>query len=157
MYTLCVIDMQDYFSASQGKSVRQACVREIKKAMKSNATIVFVEFENYGPTTALLTNLVKKAKYRKVHTVKKTVNGGGDVIAEYLRRKHLTRANLHVCGVNTNYCVLATVQGMTTHLQNANLNVVADACASSGGEHGHKYGLDRMRTLKNVTILREKV
>jgi nicotinamidase-related amidase len=155
-YCLVIVDMQDQFSASKGEAVRKACVREIKSAMKNDATIVFVKYANYGPTIPLLTDLVKKTKYRKAHTVLKHANGGGDVIAKYLRDKHLTRANLRVCGVNTNYCVLATVQGMNTHLKNSNLHVVADACATNGGATGHKYGLDAMRKLANVKILREK-
>jgi nicotinamidase-related amidase len=155
-YTLCVIDMQDRFSASKGTSVRKACAREIKTAMKNNATVVFVEYSNYGPTLPMLTDLVKKAKYSKAHTVLKHADGGGDVVAKYLRDKHLTRANLRVVGVNTNYCVMATVQGMSTHLKYSNLNVIADGCAAYGGSTGHKYGLDVMRKLSNVKILREK-
>jgi nicotinamidase-related amidase len=155
-YTLCVIDMQDTFAASRGDKVRKACIREIKAAIKNQATVLFVEFENYGPTIPLLTDIVKNAKYRKVHTVIKQRNGGGDVVADYLRQKHLTRANLRVCGVNTNYCVLATVQGMNEHLKYSNLHVVADACATDCGETYHEYGLETMRKLPNVKILGEK-
>lgn len=154
-YTLCVIDMQAQFSASNGAKVQRSCVREIKKAMKDNATIVFVEFEGYGPTLPLLTNLVKDAKYKKVHRVLKNTNGGGKEVAEYLRAKHLARSNIRVVGVNTSYCVLATVQGMNVHLNTSNLNIVANGC-SCHGSSSHKYGLEQMRKMERVKILREK-
>ena len=154
-YTLCVIDMQASFGAANGAKVQQSCVREIKKAIKDNATIVFVEFEGHGPTLPLLTNLVKNAKYKRAHYVLKNTNGGGKEVAEYLRAKHLTRSNIRVVGVNTSYCVLATVQGMNTHLNTSNLNIVADGC-SCQVPSSHKYGLDQMRKLERVKILREK-
>lgn len=154
-YTLCVIDMQAQFGAANGAKVQQSCVREIKKAMRDKATIVFVEYEGYGPTLPVLTNLVKDAKYKKVHHVLKQSNGGGHQVANYLKTKHLTRSNIRVVGVNTSYCVLATVQGMNTHLNTSNLHIVADGC-SCHYPKSHKYGLDAMRKMERVKILREK-
>lgn len=154
-YTLCVIDMQAHFSAANGQRVIQSCKREIKKAMKDGATILFVEYDGYGPTLPALTGLVKQAGYKKVHTVLKQDNGGGKNVTDYLRQKHLTRANMRVCGVNTNYCVLATVQGINQHMSNSYLSIIADACASSTSQ-GHKHGLEAMHKLNNVKVLRRK-
>lgn len=154
-YTLCVIDMQAYFTSANGKKVQQSCVREIKKAMKDQATILFVEYSGYGPTLPVLTNLTKKVKYKKVHRVLKHANGGGLNVVNYLRKKHLTRSNMRVCGVNTNYCVLATVQEINKHLENSNLSIVADACAT-GTSTGHKMGLEAMQKLSNVRVIRRK-
>jgi len=154
-FTLVCIDMQQYFTAANGEKVQRACVREIKQAMKKGATILFVEYDNYGPTLPLLTDLVKKAKYKKVHYLVKDADGGGAIIADYLRKRHLTRSNIRVVGVNTNYCVQATVEGLNHYLNNSYFHIVADACASRYSS-GHKYGLAAMSKLPNTKILRLK-
>lgn len=154
-YTILIVDMQSSFDAANGSRVQQSCKREILKAMRDNATIVFVEFDGNGPTLPMLTDLVKKAKYKKTHYVIKYDDDGGTEVADYLRKKHLTRANMRVCGVNTNYCVLATVRGIKQHLNNSSLTIIADACASSTS-YGHKHGLDTMHQLNNVKVIRRK-
>lgn len=157
-YTLCVIDMQDYFKSSRGKRVRQSCIREIKKAIRDKATILFVEYspEHYGTSIPLLTNVANKAKYRKVYHVAKHSDGGGEEVVEFLKQKHLPRLNLRVCGVNTDYCVKETVSGINAKLKHGNIHVVADACDSRGGVSSHKHGLHSMRKLNNVKLIRTR-
>ena len=156
-YSLIVVDMQDYFYASRGKRVRKACIREIKQAMQDQATILYVEYspENYGPTIPQLTNITNKAKYKKVYHVSKYDNDGGQEVVDFLTKKHLPKMNLRVCGVNTNYCVRATVSGIHHKSPNSNIHVVADACDCSTLD-GHKYGLSDMKSNANVKILNNK-
>jgi nicotinamidase-related amidase len=157
-YTLCVIDMQDYFTSSRGKRVRRSCIREINKAMRDKATILFVEYspEHYGTTIPLLTDVVKKAKYYRSYHVAKHSNGGGFEVVEFLKQKHLPRMNLRVCGVNTDYCVKDTVSGINARLKRSNINIVADACDSRSGTTGHKLGLSYMKKLSNVKLIRNR-
>lgn len=153
-YTLCVIDMQDFFSASKGKRVRKSCIREIKKAMDSNATILFVEYKNYGPTIPLLTKLTKG--YRRKFVVLKLHDGGGDEVVNFLTKQHLPKRNIRVCGVNTDACVEATVVGMNENLESSKIEVVADAC-DSNWKAGHRNGLRRLsQTHQNITLDRAK-
>src|SRR5574337_1932066 len=125
-YSLIVVDMQDYFLASRLKRVQNNCIREIKKAMDDNATIVFVEFDGYGPTIPQLTSLVKNKKYKKSHTVLKNMDDGGQPIHKLLVKRHLPRRNLKVCGVNTQYCVLSTIEGLMSRLKESSIEVVGD-------------------------------
>jgi nicotinamidase-related amidase len=154
LYTLCVIDMQDYFAAAHRNGVRKACIREIKKAMRNNAAILFVEYNNYGPTIELLTNLTKSAKYKKTYHVIKYCDGGGYEVTEFIKKNHLPKLNIRVCGVNTDYCVLATVLGINRRWQDTKIHVVADACDSTDS---HKDGLRVLANMHpNVRLLRSK-
>jgi nicotinamidase-related amidase len=152
-YSLLLIDMQYYFEASRGARVQKACIREIKRAIRERATIIFVEFVGYGPTLPALTDIVKEAKYKKAHTIIKSVDDGSYEITQFLTKRHLPKMNLRVCGVNTEYCVNATVRGINNKLANTNIHIVADACNSNGS---HSYGLQRMQTIANTKIIRNK-
>lgn len=152
-YSLIIVDMQCFFPAANGQRVQKSCVREIKKAMRDRATILFVEFSNYGSTIPLLTDLTKNAKYKKAYTITKYMDDGSYEIAEFLNKRHLPKMNLRVCGVNTEYCVNHTVKGLSLRLRNTNIHVVADACDS---QDSHTYGLKRMQQIPNTKIIRNK-
>ena len=152
-YTLCVIDMQNYFPASKGKRVRAACVREVRKAIKEQATILFVEYKNYGPTLPLLTNITKRVKYKKAHHVLKDSDDGSQKITAFIKARHLARLNMRVCGVNTPYCVQSTVSGLTKKWKNSTIHLVADACDSSYSKSEHTYALKHMATYPNVKVV----
>src|SRR5271167_52729 len=99
--TLVVIDMQEVFAAARKNSVQKSCIREIKKAIRDRAPIVFVEYDGYDPTLPALTSVVKQANYTKAYHVRKRHNDGGKEIAQFLTKKHLPKLNMRVCGVNT--------------------------------------------------------
>lgn len=153
-YTLCVIDMQNYFNASKGKRVRNSCIREIKKAIKDKATILFVEYNNYGPTLSLLTDITQKAKYKKAYHVIKYSDDGGQEINDFIVSRHLPRLNFRMCGINTPYCVRATVSKLASLRKNSNIQLVADAC-DSNNRREHISGLKTMQNLANVKLIRK--
>lgn len=152
---LLIIDMQASFDASLDPKVQRSCIREIKKAMREQAPIVFVEYSGHGSTISELTDVVEQAHYKKVHHVLKHDDDGSDVIVEFLRKKHLPRSNLSVVGVNSNWCVRSTVAGLTYLLKSATIKVIADACNCNDTD-SHRRGLNEMRLLNNVKILRDK-
>lgn len=154
-YTLCIIDMQDSFTTSRGLEVQRACKREIRKAMRDKANILFVEYNGYGPTLPLLTDLVKSAKYKKAFHVIKYSDGGGKEVDQFLKHRHMPRKNLRVVGVNTGYCVASTVEELAVRMKKSSLTIIADGC-SCHNEHSHRYGLNRMGSYDNIKILRDK-
>jgi len=103
--------MQDSFTAAKYKSVQYGCISEIEQAIKRNAPIVFVEYRYSGKTVESLKQLVAAVKYENVHTVTKTTNNGALAINKLLQRKKLPKNHLRVCGVNTDCCVLETIEG----------------------------------------------
>jgi hypothetical protein len=153
-YTLCIIDVQPEFSAAYNKRTQQNCIREIKKAMRDKAAILFVEFlpEIYGPTFPMLTNITKK--YKKVYRVSKGQDNGGYEVVQCLIKNHLPRNKVRVCGVNSDFCVRATVEGVVSNRPNTAIHVVADACHTDSGAIGHKDGIKKMKELKQVKIIR---
>jgi nicotinamidase-related amidase len=150
-YTLCVIDMQPHFVATTMQRAKQACAREIRKAIRDKAPILFVEYAHYGPTLPELTDLTKK--YHRTYHVTKASNNGGKEVMEFLTQKHLPKLNLRVVGVNTDYCVAQTVQGINSACTNCNIHVIADACDSNAN---HISGLKYMHSLQRVKVVRHK-
>jgi hypothetical protein len=152
-YTLCVIDMQAIFSSSQEPRVQQSCIREIKKAIRDRSVILFVEYAGYPATIPALTDIVAQANYKRAYHVIKSRNDGGQEVTDFLTKHHLPKMNMRVCGVNTDYCVRETVDGIRRFLPTANLHVIADACGSTWD---HKSGLRQMKQVPNVKVIRAK-
>lgn len=146
-YTLVVIDMQDYFTGSKTAKVRKGCARAIRQAMNDKAAILYVEYQGYGSTISMLTNLSKN--YKRVSTVKKASNGGEQEVRRLLLRKKFPKTHLKICGVNTDYCVLETVQGITGVLPKTKLHVIESACNSNGN---HKDGIRRLKAIEQVRV-----
>ncbi len=149
MYTLVVVDMQSPFTASRKPSVVKQCQTLIKKAVKDKAAILFVEYQDYGKTDTALTKLAKDYQ-RAYHVIKNNDDGSREVI-KTINAKRLPKQNLRVCGVNTAYCVLATVLGLTKRLHNTKIEVVAKACNSCTST-AHSAGLRQMRQISKVKI-----
>lgn len=145
--------MQLSFHASHNKRTQLACVREIKKAIRDKAAIIFVEYEHHGPSLPVLTNVVKKANYHRVIHLLKNEDDGSQRVINLLRKKHLPILNLRICGVNTRYCVHDTVKGLSFKLPNSTIKVISDAC-NCGSKDGHEIGLIAIRYYPNTTLLR---
>jgi nicotinamidase-related amidase len=152
-YLLLVVDMQASFYTANGERIQKNCIREINKAIKDKAHIVFVEYEHHGPTLSRLTEVVQQAHYRKVHCILKAGDDGSYEIREYLLARHLPRLSFRVCGVNTNWCVLSTVAGLREIIPNSQIKIVADACACHSTK-SHTTGLSCLKKMDNTRVLR---
>ena len=145
MYTLVVVDMQERFTASTRERARKNCFREISQAIRDDAYIIFLEFQNCGPTLPDLVNTLHTKCYFKV---KLSDDGSAEVESQVV----LNRLPKHfkVCGVNTDCCVLATVRGLTARFPMATIEVIADACDS---DWHHQNGINRLVEMKgNVKV-----
>jgi nicotinamidase-related amidase len=147
MYTLVVVDMQPHFNAANGRRIIKNCKRELNKAMSVHAAIVFVEYFGSFPTVKELTNVTKH--YHRVYTTYKHVDDGSEQVEQLISDWHLAAKKVRVCGVNTDCCVWATVNGLTSRLPRSTIEVVADACDS---DYNHAVGLDRMSKMENVVL-----
>jgi nicotinamidase-related amidase len=149
MYTLVVVDMQSSFEAANSKRVRENVKREIQRAMDNKAAIVFVEYVGQGPT---IPSLVKPTDdYDRVFIVRKNDDDGSKEVSKVIRDNNLPGKRVKVCGVNTDCCVLETVNGLCSRLRSASFEVVGDACNS---DFNHLTGLNDMANMSNVSIRR---
>lgn len=144
-YTLVVVDMQDTFSAANDARVRLNCSKEITKAMSAKAAIIFVEYSGQGPTLPGLTNLT--IGYDLVFTTIKSGNDGSREVESVINDNDLPNDNIKVIGVNTDYCVLETVFGLSENMDPAKLQVIANACWS---DYDHHHGLERMSEVSTI-------
>ena len=151
MYTLAIVDMQWYFGASRKTSVINACKREIQKAMKARAGILFIEYQNCRSTISSFKKMVRDANYTKFTTVIKDDDDGSHEVMSTLRHLKYPSKKLKVCGVNTCYCVQSTVQGLSRGLPNTKIEVIADAC-NAPSVTVHEEGLRAMSRFRNVSI-----
>lgn len=151
MYTLAIVDMQWYFGASRKTSVINACKREIQKAMKARAGILFIEYQNCRSTISSLKKMVHEAKYSKVATVVKSDDDGSPEVIDSIRHMKFSNKRIKVCGVNTCYCVQSTVQGLSRGLPNTKIEVISDAC-NAPTSVVHEEGLRAMSRFRNVSI-----
>ena len=139
--------MQEQFKASANKRTQRYCQTEIRKAIKKNVPILFVEYDSCGDTEPSLTSIVEASKYKKAYTITKCSDDGSNDILKFMRKNKIPRSDFRICGVNTDCCVRDTVDGLDARIGKAfAINVVAKACNS---EHSHRLGLDEMVDLSD--------
>ncbi len=153
MYTLAIVDMQWYFGASHKASVIAACKREIRQAMKARAAILFIEYANCRSTISTLKKIVRDARYNRAATIIKNDDDGSPEVITAIEHNKFPRT-LRVCGVNTDACVQATVEGLASDLRRAKIKIIADACNTESGKDGHEEALSSMVKFQNVKIVR---
>ncbi len=153
MYTLAIVDMQWYFGASHKASVIAACKREIRRAMKARAAILFIEYANCRSTISSLKKIVRDARYNRAATIIKNDDDGSPEVITAIEHHKFPRT-LRVCGVNTDACVQATVEGLANDLRRAKIKIIADACNTESGMDGHEEALSSMVKFQNVKVVR---
>jgi len=146
---LVVIDMQPYFPAT--KKALRPVISEVKRAMKHEVPILLVELHNgyddFGITHGSITRAVEGYPY--VQLVHKAYNDGSAEVKEALDEQWGLgkETALEVCGVNTEFCVKATVKGL--QLKGfADITVLANACAGGGGHDHQMYRWKRSPDVK---------
>src|SRR5574338_26661 len=150
MYTLVVVDMQAKFPRSLEGDTLLHCKRAVRKAIKNRAAIVFLEFSNYGPTLPALTKLTENYD-RVYHATKGEWDGSMQTL--HLAQVHrLNTSKFRICGVYTECCVDATIQGLRSKKPNAKMEMIHKACGASH-DSDQKRIVEQNRKLKNVRIV----
>lgn len=148
-YTLVVIDMQRHFDASNKLSVQKDIAKQIKKAIKERAGIIFVEYAGCGLTHSVLTDLAEN--YERGYTIKKYNDDGSAEVLDCLTDNKLPKSRIKICGVNTPYCVKSTAIGLSEELPKSKLQIISKSC-NSDSSSGHRYGLSLLRKIQNISI-----
>lgn len=150
-YILLVIDIQHTFRASHKKSLRENCKKEIKRAIRNKANIIFVEYKNYGSTIPSIKKMVTSVKYDKSHLVIKESDDGSQELLCFFKHAKLRTNHIKVCGVNTDACVLSTVKSLAKRLKRSKLEILSKACNSTYNDY-HLNGLRNLSHINNVKI-----
>jgi nicotinamidase-related amidase len=151
MYTLCIIDMQDFFVRPNTR-VANNCEREIRQAIADRAGILLVEYETCGTTIHQLTKLKEEFPHARIYHVTKTNDDGSYEILNACYKFGLDSSKIKVCGVNTDCCVYQTIIGLIARAPFITIEVVADACNSNWGPDSHYRGIQNIKNLNQCRI-----
>lgn len=166
---LVVVDMQKEYPASE--LVVNQVVKEVRKARRKGEWIMLVEYDESGRTMYRITRELKG--YNKVKKVTKVVDNGAYAIlwgltipykATLSSWKSLNKptpprriSHIKVCGVNTNACVISTVEGL--RYLDCKITVLSKACANifdgkskEYNQVAHEHALKTMKKWKNVNV-----
>lgn len=134
MTTLCVVDMQDFFSTSV--YCLDGVLKEIKLAMRRKAPIVVLEYNGCGRSTDPIRKVLRN--YRKKRYVTKHDDDGGQELLEILDKKGWSQEKIRFAGVNRSACVLETVDRVRDNVPHCEVEIAIDAtwCSNpNGGYH----------------------
>lgn len=168
---LVVVDMQPkyWYGPKDPDALVVANVQaEVEKAMKKGQAIIFLEYNHYGSTDLRISALVKDNKYPRAYFATKYTDDGSLQVKQIFKEKNIQATKIKVCGINTAYCVLDTVKGLSPSFLDPikfEIAVLSHACASyvRGGDWGeegygdaseedHVHGLREMDKLEMVRI-----
>jgi CMP-2-keto-3-deoxyoctulosonic acid synthetase len=124
--TLCIVDMQPMFQASQEPNTISGVLGLIAKAMKAGAGIVVLEFQGCGETDPRIIQALRG--YHRVLITTKSCDDGSSEFLEVCEQRGFYTGRVVVCGVNTDACVQATVFGIKRRLPQSKVVVVGRAC-----------------------------
>ena len=152
MYTLVVVDMQPKFATSQKQSTKDRVQELILQAIEDDAGIVFLEFLGYDKTDSKLVATVEG--YKKAHFQTKQENDGSFQVIEIIKKNKLPAKTVRVCGVNTNYCVRETVQGLLERVEETGIARKIEVSKSGTNcSWDHQTGLDTMQNYYSCELI----
>ena len=142
--------MQPKFEAANCEDTINAIKKLVLNAKKDKAYVVIAEYMGYDGTHMCITDIIRKYKPRAYAVADR--NDKSEAIQNKLHWRKVKTPVFKICGVNTAACVLATVQGLSKIMADANIQVIENACNSVGGKYFHDDGINQMKKLPNVTI-----
>lgn len=127
---LVVIDMQKGFRSSHKHSTLRAVEQAIINAVSEHRTVILVRIPGRGRIhQALMRHLVTPHKrYSRLVMVEKKRDDGSAEILAACRKRSIELRRMLVCGVNTHYCVLATVKGLKRQLPSVQIELLEGGC-----------------------------
>lgn len=145
-----LIDLQPHFEASMKNSVIEAAQEEIRRAIRYNYGVVFLEYKlstgDFKPTWPILKKMANG--YPNQITVLKTDDDGGHEVFAAAYKNKLNLNKVRVCGVNTDMCVHDTVRTLSTLSPASKILIRKDGCNSS-----RKNDFTKFKPYKNVKII----
>ncbi len=148
---LVVIDMQPGYPAALDAVTQWFVKQEVERHRAANLPILLVEFDAHemGETFDSIKLLLKG--YDRAQIISKSGNDGSAEILRACRRFGYSPLSLRICGVNSDACVLETVQGLVEKLPTCLITVPQDACNCLTGKDNDVWSED-FPSIPNVTV-----
>lgn len=147
-YVLCIIDMQPK-GFNNCLLIVENVLHLVRKAIADKAFIVIAQFKGCGPTHLNIEKELHTYSYKEYVTHNK--NDKSKPIQEVVNRRGILLKEMHVCGVNTEYCVKDTVHGLAKKFH-ISIKVIENAC--HGTDRIIVEALHQMRTFyRNVFVI----
>jgi nicotinamidase-related amidase len=143
------IDLQHGFKAADNPRIIKAAQEEVRRAIRFNYGIIFLQYWGFGPTFPEIKHIARN--YDNKITVQKNDDDGGANVLDAAFEKGFNLNKFRVCGVNTDMCVYDTIYSLT-HLSPASKILVRkDGCGSCC-----KNDFGKFKELRNVKIINGK-
>ena len=152
--TLCVVDMQIYFSASQEEWLIQNILREIRGAKRRGFGIVFLEYNGCGPTDKRLLGEVMPDYDRWTRRLKSDGDGAPQVV-DAVDLHGFSKKHFIITGVETEACVCDTINGLALLAPDARITVPAD-CVNMLRRNNRRKGIKSFYRLPQVSLTHRK-
>lgn len=145
------IDLQPEFIAARNEYIKKIAQEEVKRAIRFNYGIVFLEYASskyskFSPTWPEIKELA--AGYKNQVTVLKKDDDGGSEVMDAAFAHKLKLNKVRVCGVNTDMCVHDTVRTLSTLSPASKIIIRKDGCGSS-----RKNDFTKFEPYRNVKII----
>jgi hypothetical protein len=131
---LVINDMQGGFPASSDALTLFAIEEQIRLAKARNLGILVVEYDAHemGETHEQLMRHLRE--YAKAIVVSKSADDGSAEIFEAVIDNGFWPENFIFCGVNSDSCVMKTIQGLIARVPACRITLLQDACNSDNGK-----------------------
>ncbi len=122
------MDMQPGFKASQDAITQWFVKQEVTRAREEGRPIIIVEFDAHemGETYESIKSLAEG--YDRAVTISKSSDDGSKEILKACEAKGFSTQTFRMCGVNSDACLLESIQGLVEKLPECRITVVQDAC-----------------------------
>lgn len=139
-YTLVVVDMQPLYTADS--TTISNVTREVRLARQRQNKIIFLWIPYFSAFQAELFAGTYPAILKAVHgydpnnwsETAKLIQDGSREVFQTCAKKHIQSKRFRLCGVNTDMCVLDTVNGLLANPTVEAIAVVKDACRTTNSK-----------------------
>jgi nicotinamidase-related amidase len=137
MSTLVIVDMQGDFPAAHWPNVIEETQHQIRLAKLRRDGIILVRYVDSGSVMEPLLNAIGDYPW-KVTAFKKKNDGSREVMRA-IQRNRFDSTRIRVCGVNTGFCVLATIKGLL-EWEDLIVEVVKSGCGDAQSRKNEGWG-----------------
>ncbi len=148
---LVVMDMQPGFPAAQDAITQWFVKQEVTRAREEGRPIIIVEYDPHEMGHTYESIKVLLEGYENTDTITKSTDDGSSEILKCCRDKGFSTLDFRMCGVNSDACLLESIQGLVEKLPQCRITVPQDACNCLTGKNNDVWYED-YPAISQVTV-----